>query len=427
MHARTLPSSTNRPSFDRRNFLRAAAGLGATSLSGWRHALRAQAAELGKQGMHCILLWMQGGPSQLETFDPKPGHANGGETKAIDTAVPGIQISENLPQVAAAMQDICLMRSMTSKEGSHPRATYLLHTGYLPAPTVKYPTLGSIVAKELGEPSFDLPNFVRIGRARSNDGGGLLGVSYDPFYLTDSNRPPDNTSLPGSQARYQKRLGLLSQLETGFESAGGRQEVGDHRKLYDKASKLILSPKMEAFDVQKESAAMRESYGDSDFGTGCLMARRLVEAGVACVEVTHGNWDTHDDNFGRSRTLCEAVDRPFARLLGDLKDRGLLERTLVIWMGEFGRTPRVNPRGGRDHFPRAYSVAMAGAGVRGGQVIGATSASGEEVKDRPIGVSDLFRTFCHGLKINADRENMSSIGRPIKIVDGGEVVQEVFG
>jgi len=420
-------SIDRRGDYLRRDFLRTAVAAGATGLFGWRQQLRAVAAELGKQGQHCILLWMQGGPSQLETLDPKPGHANGGETKAIDTSVPGIKISENLPALAASMQNLCLIRSMTSKEGSHPRATYLLHTGYLPAPTVKYPTWGSIVAKELGDPNFELPHFVRIGRARTGDSAGLLGVGYDPFYLTDANRAPDNTAISGTQARYQKRLGLLSRLEDGFASAGGQQEVADHRKLYEKASKLILSPKMEAFDVQRESAEARAAYGSSEFANGCLLARRLVESGVACVEVALGNWDTHDNNFERSRTLCEQLDRPFAQLIADLKQRGLFDRTLIIWMGEFGRTPRINPRGGRDHFPRAYSVALAGGGVRGGQVIGETNAGGEEVKDRPVAVADLFRTFCHGLRINADRENMSSIGRPIKIVDGGEVVTEVFG
>lgn len=422
-----VESSADHRRWVRRDFLRACAGAGAASLIDWRSHLRLEAAELAKQRRHCILLWMQGGPSQLETLDPKMGHANGGETKAIDTSVPGIQLAENLPHLAKVMSDVCLVRSMTSKEGSHPRATYLLHTGYLPAPTVKYPTLGSIVGKELGDPDFELPHFVRIGRARSSDGAGLLGVGYDPFNLSEANRPPDNTAIPSTTARYQKRLGLLGQLEAGFESAGGQQEVADHRKLYDKASKLILSPKMEAFDVQRETAATREAYGSSEFGTGCLLARRLIEAGVACVEVTLGNWDTHDNNFERARSLCEQLDQPYAQLIADLKQRGLLDRTLIIWMGEFGRTPRINPRGGRDHFPRAYSVALAGGGVRGGQVIGQTSANGEEVKDRPVEVPDLFRTFCHGLGINADRENMSSIGRPIKIVDGGKVIPEVFG
>ena len=415
----------------RRDFLRAipAAGVAigaAAGMSNWSSVMSLQAAELKQKGMACILLWMQGGPSQFETFSPKPSHANGGETKAIATSVPGIELSENLPQLAKVMQEICLIRSMTSKEGSHPRATFLMHTGYLPAPTVKYPTLGAIVAHELGDKAFDLPSFVRVGRARSNDGGGLLGVEYDPFVMTEPNRLPDNTALTTDAQRYERRLGLLGKLDAEYASQGGKQEVADHQKLYGKASKLVLSPRMEAFDLSKEPQSAHDEYGKGEFASGCLLARRLIESGVTCVEVGLGNWDTHDNNFERSKGLCEQLDQPYAALINDLKRRGMLDRTLVICMGEFGRTPKINPRGGRDHFPRAYSVALAGGGVKGGQVIGATDPSGTDVTERAVTVTDLFQTFCHSLKINAAKETMSSIGRPIKFVDGGEVVKEVF-
>jgi uncharacterized protein (DUF1501 family) len=172
---------------------------------------------------------------------------------------------------------------------------------------------------------------------------------------------------------------------------------------------------------------VRDLYGSSPFGNGCLLARRLIEAGVTFVEVNLGNWDTHDNNAERTKTLCEAMDQPFAALIQDLRQRGMLESTLVVWMGEFGRTPRINPRGGRDHYPKAFNAVLAGGGVKGGQVIGATSANGEDVKNRPIGVTDLLRTICSSLKIDADKENVSNIGRPLKVVDGGEVVKEVFG
>lgn len=412
---------------DRRDFLRAIPlGVAAAGLLGWRDLLSLQAATLRQQGKACILLWMQGGPSQFETWSPLPKHENGGETKAISTATSGIELSENLPKLAQSMNDICLVRSMTSKEGSHPRATVLLHTGYLPVPTVKHPTLGAIVSKELGDSSSELPGFVRIGQGRSSDGGGLLGVEYDPFLMNDASRMPDNATLTTSEPRFQRRLKLLGNVNAEFESRGGKREVDDQRKLYGKAARMVLSPKMEAFDLSKEPDSMRDAYGRSQFGNGCLLARRLIETGVPCVEVSLGNWDTHDDNFERCRTLSQQMDGPAAQLIADLKRRGLLDSTLVIWMGEFGRTPKINPRGGRDHFPRAFSVAMAGGGVKGGQVIGSTDPSGSDVRDRPIGVPDLFQSFCHSLGINADKENMSSIGRPIKIVDGGEVVREMF-
>ena len=412
----------------RRDFLRVipAAALAAGGLS-WQDAMIASAADLRKRNKACILLWMQGGPSQFETFSPKQGHTNGGETKAIKSSVSGIEIAESLPETAKAMEHLCLIRSMTSKEGSHPRASYLMHTGYLPTASVKYPTLGSIVAHEIGDHASELPSFVRIGGGRFGDSAGLLGVDYDPFAMQAAGRPPENTSITTTEARYQRRLNLLSRLEADYANRGGKQEVADHKKVYSQAAKMILSPQMDAFDLDKEPQKVREQYGSSAFGQGCLLARRLVETGVTFVEVNLGNWDTHDNNFERSKTLCGQLDQPFAALLADLEQRGMLDSTLVVWMGEFGRTPRVNPRGGRDHYPRAFNVALGGCGVKGGQVIGKTDAGGESVDDRPVSVSDLFRTICHGLAIDADKENMSSIGRPIRIVDGGEVVKEVFG
>jgi hypothetical protein len=385
-----------------------------------------KADELRRQGKACILLWMQGGPSQFETFSPAAGHSNGGETKAISTSVPGIEIAENLPNVAEVMEHLCLIRSMTGREGSHPRATYLMHTGYLPTASVKYPSFGATAAHQLGDPASELPGFVRIGRGRDAGGGGLLGVHYDPFVITEAGRTPDNASLPVPGRRFERRMRLLDSLEEEFAAAGGSREVADHRSLYEQTARMILSPKMETYDLSREPQRVRSAYGNSSFGRGCLLARRLIESGVTFVEVTDGNWDTHQNNFDGCRTRCRSIDQPFAALVRDLHERGMLESTLVIWMGEFGRTPRINPRAGRDHYPRAFSVALAGGGVKGGQVIGRTDRGGTTVQDRPVAVSDLFRTFCHSLSIDADHENMSAIGRPIKVVDGGEPVMEAF-
>jgi len=411
----------------RRDFVKTiSAGTAAAGALTWTDVMNVQAEELRRRGMACILLWMQGGPSQFETFAPKSG-STGGETKAISTSVSGIQVSENLPRVAEVMDDVCVIRSMTSKEGSHPRATYLLQTGYLPTASVKFPSLGANIAKQIGDPSSDLPSYVRIGnRFRGGADGGLLGVQFDPFVVSNATRPPDNTQVASGKARYLRRLKLLGNLEAGYEKNGGKQEVADHRKLYEKTSRMVLSPQMDAFDLQQESRSMRERYGSSQFASGCLMARRLIESGVTFVEVNQGGWDTHFNNFDQVKQRCEQIDQPFAYLLRDLKKRGMLDKTLVVWMGEFGRTPRINPRSGRDHYPRAFSVAMAGCGVKGGQVIGETDASGASVTEHPVTVSDLFRTICSGLKVDADHENMSSIGRPIKIVENGKVVKKVF-
>ncbi len=425
VHARTNSDCV----VHRRDFLRVAAATGAAAgMMSWTDAICLSADDLRKRGMACILLWMGGGPSQFETFSPKPGHENGGETKAISTAVSGIQIADSLPKCAAAMNDIAIIRSMTSKEGSHPRATFLLHHGYLPMGGVKFPTLGSQVAQQIGKSGFDLPSFVRIGGKGADAGGaGFLGVDYDPFILQNPEAKPENTQPATRDERYARRLKMLEQVEANFGAREGTDLVADHRKLIQKSSKMILSPKMEAFDLSRESDKMHDAYGRTKFGSGCLLARRLVEAGVTFVEVNQEGWDTHDNNFERTKTNNEAIDQPMAQLITDLRQRGMLEKTLVIWMGEFGRTPRINARAGRDHYPRAFNVALAGGGIHGGQVVGETDAGGEDVTKRPVTVSDLFRTIYTTLGINADHENMSRIGRPIKLVDGGQVIHELLG
>jgi hypothetical protein len=414
---------------NRRTFLhRLSVGAAGLGVLGWKDAVALHADELRKRGMACILLFMRGGPSQLETFDPKPDTTNGGPTKAVQTAVSGIQIAEPWTHVAKAMQDIALIRSMTNKEGEHARATYQLHTGYVPTGSVKFPSIGSVVASELGPPDFDLPHFVSVGNRLATIGSGFLGMSVAPFVVPNAAQMPANLELPRglTTRRFGRRLGLLQDLEEDFARAGGVPRVDDHKALYGNASQLVLSPRLKAFDLSQEKEAVRKRYGETPFGNGCLLARRLVEQGVTFVEVESSGWDTHQDNFDRVKTLTETVDPAFAALVGDLKERGLLDKTLVIWMGEFGRTPRINPRTGRDHFPRAFNVALAGGGIKGGRAIGATSADGTTVTERPVAVADLFCTFYHALKINPRKENVSPLGRPIKLVDGGKPVQELF-
>ncbi len=427
-HQNTGRKNSHPANLARRRFLQT---IGAGGLAGgivnWPDLMALKAEELRKKGMACIILWMQGAPSQFETFSPKPGHENGGETKAISTAASGIQISENLPQVARVMDRLCVIRSMSSKEGSHPRATFLMHTGYVPTASVKYPEIGAHIAQQLGDSASELPSFVRIGRSRINAKGGFLGVDYNPYVVDRAGGIPDNAEPATSTKRYRRRLALLDSLETHYAEHGGKQEVAKHRKLYRKSSQMVMSPKMSAFDLSQEPEHIRKQYGDSQFGADCLLARRLVEAGVPAIEISVGNWDTHFDNFSRTSDLCGQIDQPFAALIRDLETRGMLDKTLVVWTGEFGRTPRVNGRGGRDHYPRAYNAVLAGGGVQGGQVIGKTDASGESIEDRPVGVSDFLRTICHSLKIDADIEHMSGIGRPIRVVDGGEPVMEAFG
>jgi hypothetical protein len=413
----------------RRSFLRNVT-LGTAGMVGlgWKH-MALHADELRRRGMACILLFMRGAPSQFETFDPKPGTAQGGPTRAIDTVVPGIRIAEGWSRVAAQMRDIALIRSLTNnREGDHDRAVYQLHTGYVRSGTVVHPSLGAIAAAELGPNDFDLPHFVAIGHRAGIIGSGFLGMSVAPFGLVDPTKLPENIDLPPglAAARFRRRHDLLRHLEADFAAAGGQERVEEHQLLYGNAQRMVLSPRLEAFDLTRESQSVRDRYGRTEFGQGCLLARRLVERGVTFVEVEAPGWDTHQDNFNRVRTLAGAVDPAFAMLVADLSDRGLLDRTLVIWMGEFGRTPRINATAGRDHHPLSFNAALAGGGIKGGQVVGATNAAGTDVDRRPVTVPDLFSTFCHALKIDQRKENTTPLGRPLKIVDGGQPVLELF-
>lgn len=427
--ARKFMQNKTHDGINRRSFVSGVTLGAGVAVSGWRTALASQAEELRKRGMACVLLFMRGAPSQFETFDPKPGTETGGPTQAIDTSVSGIRIAEGWDNVAAQMQDISLIRSLTNnKEGNHDRAIYQLHTGYIQSQTVKHPSIGAIAAAELGPADFDLPHFVTIGHRAGIIGSGFLGTSVAPFAVLDPTKVPNNIELPPGIAadRFTRRHDLLKDLEIDFAEAGAKARVKSHQILYGNAKRMVLSPRLKAFDLSQEKDSVRDRYGRTDFGQGCLLARRLVEQGVTFVEVESPGWDTHQDNFSRVKTLASDVDPTFATLVTDLKDRGLLDKTLVIWMGEFGRTPRINAKSGRDHHPLSFNVALAGGGIRGGQVIGSTTDDGAEVKDRPVTVPDLFSTFCQALKIDPHKENISPLGRPLTITKGGEPVQELF-
>lgn len=412
----------------RRSFVKAI-GLGAAGLGldwSFTDLLAARADDLRKNHRSMILLWMGGGPSQMDTFDPKPDHANGGTSQAIETNVPGIRIAEGWPTTAKSMDGIALVRSMTNKEGNHQRATYQLHTGYAPTGTLKHAAFGSVVAAEMADPDFDLPQVVSIGGGTI--GAGFLGQGYEPFVVNTPDKPPENMSPTVSRSRFLDRLNLLDRLQSAeFEKNGGADRVRDHRTLYKQTAGMVLSPRMKAFDLDGEPDALRDAYGRNPFGQGCLLARRLVESGVPFVEVRSGGWDNHNELTKAIGKPRNQADSAFGTLIHDLKTRGRLDQTLVVWMGEFGRTPKINPKGGRDHFPRCFSVALAGAGVRGGQVLGASSPDGSEVKDQPVSVVDLLASFCQALKLNPRKEFLTSVGRPIKIVDGGTVVPGLFG
>jgi hypothetical protein len=409
----------------RRGFLRSVtAGSAAVAGLGWSDFLTARADELKKRGRACILLWMAGGPSQFETFDPKPGAETQGPTKAIASSAPGVQIAEHWTHTADVMKEFAVIRSMTSKEGNHGRATYLLHTSYPPSGGIVHPGFGSLVSQQIGPADFDLPHFVSISGA--SIGPSFLGVRHAPFIVTDPNQPPDNLAAPVSKDRMSRRLELMKELESPLARTGAGPMVKEHQTLYNQTAQLVLSPRTKAFSLDREPDRTRDLYGRSAFGQGCLMARRLIEAGVTFVEVQSSGWDTHGNELPTLKKLIPPVDQGTAALLADLKARGLLDTTLVIWMGEFGRMPRINLTAGRDHYPQAFNLALAGAGVRGGRVVGATDGNGVEVVERPVTVPDLFCTFCKALGIDPRKENQSNVGRPLAIVETGKAVEEVF-
>jgi hypothetical protein len=433
----------------------AAAGVVSFSASGWIEALAADTGSHPKRRKSCILLWMTGGPSQTDTFDPKPGHPNGGEFKAIETAVPGIFVSEHLPKIAKQMKDISIIRSMSTKEGDHGRATFNLRTGYQQTGPIRYPTLGSLLSKELGAEDAELPNFVSIAPVRGFNPGafgpGFLGPQFAPLIVGErvAANPQagadarnlsfkvEDLSLPEGvdNPRADARLGLLDSLRTDFLSSHPGVGPVSHQDAYLRAVRLMRSAAAKAFELEEEPSKVRDAYGRTPFGQGCLLARRLVERGVPFVEVTlsgadqaaAAGWDTHTQNFEAVKRLSEVLDPAWSALMDDLRSRSLLDSTLIVWMGEFGRTPKINANAGRDHFPAAWTTVLSGGGIKGGQVIGNTGPAGIEAKDRPVAVPDFLATVCKALGVDPMGQNLSDIGRPIRIVDPkAKAIQEVL-
>jgi hypothetical protein len=400
---------------------------------------------------------MNGGPSQMDTFDLKPGQANGGPFKPIDTSVPGIQISEHLPKVARHMDKMALIRSMSTKEGDHGRATYQMRTGHLPGGPVHYPTIGSLFSKELEKEGAALPNFVSVAPYRffspAAYGPGFLGPQYAPLVVGETAQ--SLIAIPGQQPtnyesalkvpdidlpdgvsadRAAARTRLLAEMQDDFLTRRSSTASQSHRSAYQGALSLMHSSDTKAFDLDDEPKELRDRYGRNLFGQGCLLARRLVEKGVPFVEVSLSNlgnltlgWDTHVNNFDGVKRLSEALDPAWSTLMEDLKDRGLLDSTVIVWMGEFGRTPKINGNRGRDHWANSWTTVLAGGGIKGGQVVGKTSDDGTSVTERPVVAEDFLATIALALGIDIRHQNHSNVGRPIRIVEPtAKPIQEVL-
>jgi uncharacterized protein (DUF1501 family) len=374
---------------------------------------------------HVIVLWMNGGPSHIDTWDPKQGKT-AGPHKAIRTSVPGVVISEHLPELARMTNKLAIVRGMTSKEGNHQRAQYLLHTGYAPNPTVQHPSLGGWASKRMGEPASGLPAFVSLSGL--SHGAGIFGVQHGPFVVRSGGEMPANVESAADvdDARFAARQMLLQEAESSFAAKTGDAKVEGRRELYAKAEHLMHASALEAFDVSKEPDSVVKSFGGSAFGKACLTAARLVSAGVRFVEVTLDGWDTHKDNFERTKNLMRQLDPAMSGLLVDLERRMLLQETLVVWMGDFGRTPRINGDDGRDHHPGAWSAVLAGAGIRGGVVHGETDAEGAKVVKDAVPVPNLVATIATALDLNPDDTVLSPAGRPISLTDHGVPIRALL-
>jgi hypothetical protein len=409
----------------RRGFLSAAAVGAATPLVADMSAINllrapALAGELRKQGTRVILLWLAGGASQFETWDPKPGTKTGGPFRAIPTEVPGIHVSELLPELARRMRHTAIIRSLNTKIADHGTAAELMECGRRNDPSVRFPDIGAIVARELGRLESAVPEYVSLYTAtegRRKGTSGFLGARYAPMFLAESMTPPNIVRSEAlDEVDHRDRAALRDALARRFTAESRSLTVDSHQSAYQRVQGLMASAGL--FDVGQEPEAVRARYGPTQFGEQCLIARRLVEAGVPFVKVARAWWDSHGQNFETHRELCADLDHCMATLLDDLDERGLLEHTLVITLGEFGRTPAINASLGRDHFASAWSCSLSGAGIRGGVAYGKTDPEGRTVVDGEASAGDLFATILAALGIDHEHEYMLG-ARPIPLADFG--------
>jgi hypothetical protein len=385
--------------------------------------LLARADELqgGREpALSIIMLWMAGGPSQLETFDPHPGKKIAGPTKAIETVLSGVQLAAGMERIAQQLDSIAVIRDVVSKEGDHERGTYAVKTGFSPLPVLVHPSLGAICCHHLPAGGTEIPRHVSILPGPWPARGGFLGDQYDAFKMYDpANKVPDVTARVPDD-RVIKRSEDLEVVERAFaRRRAGRVKATLHPETVQAARRMMTSKQLEAFDVSQETERLRAMYGDTPFGRGCLAARRLIEQGVRCVEVTLDGWDSHANNESVQTARVKDLDPAFAALIHDLKERGLLERTIVMWAGEFGRTPVINPLGGRDHWPGGFSIALAGGGIRGGQVLGETDPEGAKLEwDKGHRLPDVHATILTALGLDPAFENIAPGPRPMKLSEG---------
>ncbi|MGE3805631.1 MAG: DUF1501 domain-containing protein [Gemmataceae bacterium] len=411
----------------RRAFLKGALATGTgLALPNWGGLFNSQtmAADTAKKRKACILIWANGGASQLDTFDMKPGRPTGGPFRPMQSKIPGIQLCEYLPKMAQHVDKLAIIRSMKTQSPDHPDGIYHMHTCYKMSERMPHPELGAMIAKYAGNIDADLPSFIRMGPT-GNAGSGYLGPQYEPFGIGRDGRLGGFTSAYLDEKEEKRRAELFRFMEEQNGKLNKAEPFDSHRFAKERAWKLLRAKKV--FDISKDWDQYKDRYGDSDLGRGLLMARKLVEAGVPFIEIGHDNYDSHADNFVCHKANMNQLDPAWSTLLEDLGERGLLQDTLVVWMGEVGRTPNINNRAGRDHYIRAWTIVLAGAGIKGGQQYGSTDQDGKDVKDNPVSEGDLFSTIYHSLGVDPRVKHYVGT-RPIWATpEGSKPIKELVG
>ena len=420
-------SNLARNGMSRRHFMSHMAGASSMVIPSLTmgQTLQDNAEDLKRRRKSAILLWMGGGPSTMDIWDLKPGAPTGGPFKPIATSG-NAQISEHMPLMAKQMHNMAIVRSMSTREADHGRGRYYMHTGYVPNPNIEHPSYGAVLSNQLIDqrPELEIPPFVAVGGG--SVGPGFLGMSWAPFTVSSTGQVR-NLQMGLEDTRLYQRMYALDLIEKGFINQRRGSAATDHQKILKKTLNLMTSEQMEAFKVASEPDDVKERYGNTNFGRGCLMARRLVEIGVPFIEVGLGGWDNHSNIHTtlRDQKLPE-LDQAMSALVEDLEQRGLLEDTAIVWMGEFSRTPRINGNAGRDHWARSWSVVVGGAGMNGGIAVGETNSDGTRVETDPYTSQDVMASVCKALGISLQTTFTSNNGRPMQIANSGKVIKELF-
>ncbi len=417
---------------ERRRFLSLAAktALGVSLCPAMDQAVRAAEGSSGVKAKRLVYLFMAGGMSHIDTFDLKPGHENQGATRGIATNVPGCHIGHYLPTIASQFDKLAVIRSLSTQTGDHEAGEYLMRTSYEAIATENHPSMGPWLQRHLGRKNKALPDTVLINAPARHPSAGFLDPSFSPLPIADPNRGLENTKIPEylTSKSFEARMNLIDRFDKKFRAKYADRSVKTYTDFYSEATALLASGELEAFDLTKEKEADRDRYGRNEFGQGCLLARRLIESNVRCVEVNCGGWDMHSSIFdGNSMTARGGVlDKAVGNLLKDLSERGLLDETLIVLTTEFGRSPEINYNAGRDHHPAAFSAFLAGAGIRGGQFYGSSDAAGFAVDSDGVSPSDLNATVAKAMGVSLDAIVDSPTARPFKVANDGRAIDKLL-